>query len=294
MEFLVITALVASWGELLPTPLETPDFDPEPAGAETALPELVLIDSSPNDVVDYEEWFAGKSEWPSISFHNGGVNDAIRGSEPPRGIDRILRTPGEGRFHLYQIIVGDEAVLAVYGSPPNRFGIVLDPRLLVILDPRTGEVEHVLDFLTYCEGPVYPGLDESVVFQQIRWAEVHDGVLYVSNAHRTYAESSRGSNAYITAIDLSTNEVLWRSRPLVSNSENFIVTGDWIITGYGFTAEDDYIYVLDRTTGSVLIEVDVPSAPEYFYEHYGTLFVRCYDTDLEYEIRQGGSLFITT
>jgi outer membrane protein assembly factor BamB len=282
---LIMAGLVASWGELLPTPLETPSFGTERSSRHAGEPALALTGSRPNDVVDYEEWFADKFDWPSITYHNGGVNDAIRGGEPPRGIDRVLRTPGEGRFHLYQIIIGDEAVLAVYGSPPNRFGVVLDPRLLVVLDPETGAVEHVLDFLTYCEGPVYPGLDESVVFQQIRWAEVHDGILYVSNAHRTYAESSRGSNAYITAIDLATYEVLWRSRPLVANAENFLVTGDTIISGYGFTDEDDFLYVLDRRTGEVMYDIEVPSSPEYLYTADGMLYVRCYDTDLAYEFR---------
>lgn len=285
MFLLLVASIPAWWGEVLPTPLETPPFEYELNEAVETIPILVLSKSSPNGVTDYEAWFAGKNDWPSITFHNGGVNDAIRAEGPvPDGIEEILRTPGGGEFFLYQIIVCDEAVLAVYGSPPNRFGVVLDPRLLVVLDPVNGRVLHLLDFLTYAEGPVYQGLDESVVFQQIRWAWVEDGILYVSNAHRTYAESSRGRNAYVTAIDLSSYRRLWRSDPLVSNSENFVVTGDAIVTGYGFTGEDDFVYVLDRRTGEIVQQVEVPSAPEYFYLEGTKLHVRCYDTDLVFEL----------
>jgi len=77
-------------------------------------------------------------------------------------------------------------------------------------------------------------------------------MLYVSTAHRTYSEMSGESNCYITAIDLSTLEVAWRSRSLVSNSQNFLLMDNVIVTGYGFTDEDDYVYLLDRHTGEIL------------------------------------------
>jgi hypothetical protein len=72
-----------------------------------------------------------------------------------------------------------------------------------------------------------------------------------------------GQNAYITAIDPGSREILWRSRSLVSNSENFIIAGDTIVTGYGFSAESDYISLLNRLTGEVMEIYSVPSAPVY-------------------------------
>lgn len=33
---------------------------------------------------------------------------------------------------------------------------------------------------------------------------------------------------------------------------NFLVKGDVIFCGYGFTAEDDYLYQLDKNTGEVI------------------------------------------
>jgi hypothetical protein len=289
--FLVLISLCAAQEEVLPRPLETPpfrytldSFDGMECGVY--VPYLILLESSPNHDVDFDDWFVGMEDWPAVTFHNGGVNDEIRGTDPPTGITRILHSPGDGEFHLYQFIFGDEGDIAMYGDPPNGFGVVLNPRILeIFLDPVDPEPSLVLDFLTYGHGPDDIAEDVSFTFQQLRWAEVSEGVLYVSNAHRTFAESSGGLNAYMTAIDLKTLQVLWRSEPLVANAESFVLRGDAVITGYGFTEEDDFIYILDRMTGVILEKIPVPSAPEYLYADGDRLYVRCYDTDLVFSIR---------
>ncbi len=212
------------------------------------------------------------------------MNGIIRGAVPPDGIPEILHAPGESRFHLFQVIFGDESTIALYGSPPNRFNVVLDPRILLIMDANTLQQTQVLDFLTYSRAPEVSSGNEDCVFQQIRWAVEEEGILYVSTAHRTYSELSSGLNAYITAIDMETLEVVWRSEPLVANSEIFLIEGDTIISGYGFTAEDDYIYLLDRLTGEVTASYSVPSAPTYLYREGDRLLVRCYNVDCVFEI----------
>ena len=98
--------------------------------------------------------------------------------------------------------------------------------------------------------------------QKIKWAWQENRVLYVSHAHGTYARASGGSNAHIPALDTATGAVLWRSRPLVANAANFELAGDTIIAGYGFTAEPDYLYLLDKTTGQVHERVKLKSGPE--------------------------------
>jgi outer membrane protein assembly factor BamB len=112
------------------------------------------------------------------------------------------------------------------------------------------------------------------------WAALEGDILYVSHAHRTYAKSSNGHNAYVSAIDLATGQLLWRSQPLVSNAENFVVKDDAIITGYGFTSESDFLYVLNKRDGEVAANVSIRKAPTYLAERDGKLFVRTYDTDM--------------
>ena len=73
--------------------------------------------------------------------------------------------------------------------------------------------------------------------------------------------SSGGQNGYITALDPRTGKLKWRSAPLTCNTSNFLLDGDAIIAGYGFTEEPDFLYVLDRKTGKPLFPVEERSVP---------------------------------
>ncbi len=284
---ILIAALTLLVDQVLPTPLQAPPFESTTNGvSEIDVPDLQLLESIPNTIADYDTWFeALPGIWPGATFHNGGVNDAVRGNLPPDLIPSVLYAPGNTVFHLYQIVNSADFVIAFYGSPPNTFGVILDPDILVLMDKDTYKIVTVLDFLMYA----YDHEDTSMyemqfTYQALKWAEVENGVLYVSNAHRTYAESSNGSNGYITAIDIQTNEIIWRSQSLVSNSENFLLLEEIIISGYGFTDEDDFIYILDRSTGEVIASIPVPSSPDYFFYQNGRVYVNCYDTELIFSL----------
>ena len=120
--------------------------------------------------------------------------------------------------------------------------------------------------------------------QEVTWAERVGDILYVSHGHRTYAKSSAGLNAWISAIDLSSGALLWRSEPLVSNAQNFLIVGDVIVCGYGFTAEPDFIRQLNRHTGETLQKIPVPSGPELLLMKDSRLFVRTYNRDLQFSV----------
>lgn len=59
-------------------------------------------------------------------------------------------------------------------------------------------------------------------------------------------------SCFMFAYDLENEKLLWRSADQTYNSMNFLVKGDVIFCGYGFTAEDDYLYQLDKNTGEVI------------------------------------------
>jgi outer membrane protein assembly factor BamB len=113
---------------------------------------------------------------------------------------------------------------------------------------------------------------------------VENGVLFVSHHHMTYSASSGGFNAYVTALDLRTGALFWRSDPLVSNGSNFLVRNGYVICGYGFTAEKDFLFVLDATTGQTVRKIPLRSGPEWLIEKDGKLFVRTYDTNYVFEL----------
>jgi hypothetical protein len=154
-------------------------------------------------------------------------------------------------------------VFAVYGG-----------RYLLAGNLRTQDLPFAFDLVNLGRPPG-GGWYEDVTF-----AREAGGVVYVTNTHLTYATATRGRNAYVTAIDPERPRVLWRSRALVANARTFVVTGDLIVSGYGFTAEPDFLYLLDRRTGRVLDRLPVPSAPEVIKLRGDVLHVRTYDRDV--------------
>lgn len=140
-----------------------------------------------------------------------------------------------------------------------------------------------LDFDNYRYPEDYVKADETYIEETVHDARIADDILYVSVFHYTYAASAP-ANGYITAIDLDDYHVIWKSQPLVCNSLNFEIVGDVIFCGYGFTQEDDYLYQLDRMTGSVLGKTELKSKPDYLIYQDDKLYVRTYNTDYVYEL----------
>jgi hypothetical protein len=147
--------------------------------------------------------------------------------------------------------------------------------------PRYG-----FDFVNYVWPPhIRPG-EREFVYEELMWAREAGGVLYVQNGHLTYARSSYGQNAYVTAIDPSTGRRLWRSKALVGNAGTFSVTPRYLVTGYGFTAEDDWLYLLNRKTGRVVERLKLPSGPERITKSGDRFIVRTYDHVIVVKLRE--------
>ena len=140
-----------------------------------------------------------------------------------------------------------------------------------------------LDFADYIYAPDLVEEYKEFVDETVQDAKIVNGILYVSVFHYTYAEFAP-SNAYIVAINLEDYSVIWKSQPLVCNSLNFEIVDDIIFCGYGFTAEPDYLYQLDRITGCVLDKTELKSKPDYIICVGDTLSVRTYNTDYVFEI----------
>ena len=158
-------------------------------------------------------------------------------------------------------------------------------RYLVVMNTSIDSVAYCFDFENYISNNNFIKEDIRFVNQSIRWAQIENGILYVQHNHRTYASSSNNENGYITAIDLKTNEVIWRTKPLVANAHNFVINDELIVCGYGFTKEKDYLITLDKKTGAVIEKYLLKTGPEYIIFKNGQYYVRCYDTDYIFEIR---------
>ena len=208
----------------------------------------------------------GRVQLELVSSHYVDPAIASAWPEPPAWAARSYR--------------GSELVLAV--RQPGRtflaYGESGGPtRYLVAKGPRRG-TRYALEITNL-------GRASNTWPLELRWAREVGGILYVANAHRTYASTTRNRNGYLTAIDLRTNRILWQSPSLVANADGFAIVGDVIVSGYGFTAEQDYLYALDRGTGRVLARLQLPTGPERITSKGTTLTVRTYDHRVVARIR---------
>jgi outer membrane protein assembly factor BamB len=168
---------------------------------------------------------------------------------------------------LAAVVRQPAVVLLIYG----RDG--LTARYVVGASP-SGTLRYAFDFSRFWRSP------GGGMPQQVAWARQVGGVLYVETTHLGYASTSKGRNAYLTAIEISSGRLLWRTPGLVANAGTFEVIGNLIVTGYGFTAEPDFLYLIDRRTGHVRDRLAVPSGPERIVLKDGRLKVRTYDHEL--------------
>lgn len=94
--------------------------------------------------------------------------------------------------------------------------------------------------------------------QDIRLA---DGVVYFNEACQSYSSGANGKCSSLVAVDPITHKVLWRTAPLTSNGR-FRLRGCYIVAGYGFTAEPDALFLVERASGNVVQKLFVSSSPE--------------------------------
>lgn len=261
------TALPAPpWGYTLrkPAPIE-----PGPA------PRLVLAAERRNAITDDADWL----ERNNLALPEYEVPNPMRGE--PGSLPPMI-PPTFGKYLLVQAIRQDGFNLLFYG--PDYAG----GRFIAVQRADTAEIVALFDFEAYTWAPGTQAGERQFVGQRATWAALVDGVLLVSHGHSAAARSSKGDNAYITALDLDTGALLWRSEPLVANAADFIVHRGHVLSGYGFADEPSYLFVLDAATGKTVSKTRVKSGPDYLFLQAGRLLVRCYDTDYVFELRQGG------
>ena len=113
--------------------------------------------------------------------------------------------------------------------------------------------------------------------QEVVWARQLGRLLIVQTSHLGYAKDSGNRNAYLTAIDLDTDKVRWRSPSLVANARNFVVVKGMIVSAYGFTAEQDWLYLTDAKSGRIRDRLALPSMAERISAKGKRIVVQCYD-----------------
>lgn len=281
-------------------------------------PKLVKMAESKNKVTDDEEWFRKNGQSlelfvppahdvlfaPRVGA-SAGVTGSLRGfvytefavsarySETPLPLDVPLMY---GTLPLTRAIDSKPFIVAIYGG-----------RVASVLEAATGNVRAIFDFAAWAhpaaskKGALVVGsaslttpsgtttspitmATESISYE-LMFALAADGLLYVEHTNLGYAKESKGLNAYVAAVDLDSGDLVWHSAPLVANGRDFAVVRGAVVCGYGFTAEPDFVFVLDGQTGAVRQKIPVSSGPDHFVLKDDTLRVRTYDTDYVFDVR---------
>ena len=112
-------------------------------------------------------------------------------------------------------------------------------------------------------------------------AYLKDGIFYGASVANGYAQPN---TCFMFAYDLKNEKLLWRSADQSYNSMNFVVEGDVLICGYGFTAEPDYLYQINRNTGEIIGRLLLKKMPDLIVEQDGKLYVHTYSYNYVIEI----------
>lgn len=108
--------------------------------------------------------------------------------------------------------------------------------------------------------------------QDIRYL---DGKLFFNEACQSYSSQADGDCSALVCMNPFLPQVLWRTPNLTSNNILIMHKGV-IICGYGFTAEPDYLYLVDAATGSILSATELDSAHDYLEIQGDKLYVTTY------------------
>jgi len=95
--------------------------------------------------------------------------------------------------------------------------------------------------------------------QDVRYA---GEVVYFNEACQSYSREARGRCSSLVALDATTRQLRFRTRPLVSNGE-ILVLDAYVLASYGFTAEPDSLSLVSRATGRVAARMELPVAAQH-------------------------------
>ncbi len=86
---------------------------------------------------------------------------------------------------------------------------------------------------------------------EVQDVRVDGNTLYFNEACITYSREAGGRCSQLVAVEIGSGKELWRSGYKTSNNV-FLVHGDYIIGGYGFTAEPSFLHIFRKRDGKLL------------------------------------------
>mgnify|MGYP001581531859 CR=1 FL=1 len=236
---------------------------------ESKVTALKQIYARPNSPKDTDIWFSNNEFQRPVCVVSETQNDCS--PKIPREYQGLT---------LVNAIRFDKGYFLTYGHKANEGHLVL------ITDEEIKKAEYALDFSSYLNLPnILPVKDVSTAMG-INYLKLENEVLYVSYGHKNFSKHTQGNNSFLTALKMPDGKALWHSKPLVANSVNFVTLVDSIITGYGYTSEPDYLFILNKHTGALSQQIGLKTGPDYIVHRGNEVYVRTYSTNYIFEIER--------
>lgn len=240
-----------------------------PIAEENALsepePESTEVDAETNEAEEAESTETVEPKYITIEF-TGITEIHAEGTEAAPLKWEILSEEDNGIDFADEWYASENLSLPMIGTDWNCFAdenyeYLWDGDDLYIYENGTGNCLYVLNYPTdkwYVNG---------------NNAYLKDGIFYGASVANGYAQPN---TCFMFAYDLENEKLLWRSADQSYNSMNFVVDGDVLICGYGFTAEPDYLYQINRNTGEIIDRLLLKKMPDLIVEQDGKLYVHTY------------------
>ena len=194
-----------------------------------------------------------------------------------------LDIPSSYGMRALRAIIPDERLREPGPVPKDaRTILIYGGRYLALVSDAMG-AERIFDVDAFTHPPQADPQWKQFATQEASYAQVRDNVLYICNGGGSYAKEVLGKKGFVSALDASTGVLIWRSAPLVCGA-TFSVAGDYLVTGYGFTAEPDFAFLIRRSDGAIVQKVALPSAPHTITRSGPHVHVETYDSQVDLEL----------
>ena len=257
---------------------ETVPSEPESTENDETVDAVTEVsDETENmEIAEVEEAEVAETVEPKyITIDFNGVTETHAEGDPVTPLKwNILSEEDNGIDFADEWYAGENLSLPMIGTDWNSFSdenyeYLWEGEDLYIYENGTGNCLYVLHYPTdkwYVNG---------------NNAYLKDGIFYGASVANGYAQPN---TCFMFAYDLENEKLLWRCVDQSYNSMNFVVEGDVLICGYGFTAEPDYLYQINRNTGEIIDRLLLKKMPDLIVEQDGKLYVHTYSYNYVIEI----------
>ena len=268
---MTVLLLMGCSKETVPSEPESTEND-ETVDAVTEVPD----ETENMEIAEVEEAEVAETVEPKyITIDFNGVTETHAEGDPVTPLKwNILSEEDNGIDFADEWYASENLSLPMIGTDWNSFSdenyeYLWEGEDLYIYENGTGNCLYVLHYPTdkwYVNG---------------NNAYLKDGIFYGASVANGYAQPN---TCFMFAYDLENEKLLWRSADQSYNSMNFVVEGDVLICGYGFTAEPDYLYQINRNTGEIIDRLLLKKMPDLIVEQDGKLYVHTYSYNYVIEI----------